>query len=169
MKQKQKFELTKAIKDYFKITPFMPIMQWIEENISLAEDVSSERDVPDFSQYPYQVEILKTWEDMNLRKKVVVMACEQMGKSTMWIYGLLYRFIYDPCQSLVCYPSDSKCTETNLTKIQPLIKHIQGLKEEMAKPRSYRADRYKFSNLISYFQGSGSKIVSKSCKIVVRR
>ena len=37
----------------------------------------------------------------------------------------------------------------------------------MAKPRSYRSDRYKFSNLISYFQGSGSKIASKSCKIVV--
>lgn len=36
----------------------------------------------------------------------------------------------------------------------------------MAKPRSYRGDRYKFSNLISFFQGSGSKIVSKSCKIV---
>jgi len=124
MKPKKSFSLVQAIRSYFKITPYMPIMQWIEKNISLVDDVSSERDVPDFTLYPYQVEILKTWEDMSTRKKVVVMASEQLGKSTMWIYGLLYRFVYDPCQSLVCYPSDSKCQETNLTKIQPLIRHI---------------------------------------------
>lgn len=52
--------------------------------------------------------------------------------------------VYDPCQSLVVYPSDGKCMEMNITKIQPLIKHIDGLKEELAKPRAYRSDRYKF-------------------------
>ena len=89
------------------------------------------------------------------------------GKTNTWLLGLLYRMVYDPCQSLVCYPSDIKCSETNLTKLQPLIRHIPGLRDEMAKPRAYRGDRYRFSNLISYFQGAGSKIASKSCKIVI--
>lgn len=75
--------------------------------------------------------------------------------------------VYDPCQSLVCYPSDTKSIEMNETKIRPLMSHIPGLKEELQRPRAVRADRYNFSNLKSWFQGSGSKIVSKSCKIVI--
>ena len=47
------------------------------------------------------------------------------------------------------------------------MKHIPQLKAELEKPRSFRSDRYAFSNLISYFQGAGSKIVSKSCKIAI--
>lgn len=54
----------------------------------------------------------------------------------------------------------------NETKIRPLMSHIPGLKEELMRPRAVRADRYNFSTLKSYFQGAGSKIVSKSCKIV---
>lgn len=123
-KKQETFNLIQSIRDYFSIVPYSPIMPWIEKNINLVDDVSSQRDRPDFSQYPYQVDILKQWEDLDSRKTVTVMACEQLGKSTMWVYGLLYRMIYDPCQSLVCYPSDSKCQETNLTKLQPLIKHI---------------------------------------------
>lgn len=42
-----------------------------------------------------------------------------------------------------------------------------GLKEELLRPRSKRSDRYKFSNEIVHFQGSGSKIISKSCQIVI--
>ncbi len=80
MKPKKSFSLTQAIRSYFKLQAFMPIIPWIEKNISLVDDVSSERDVPDFTLYPYQVEILKTWEDMSTRKKVVVMASEQLRK-----------------------------------------------------------------------------------------
>lgn len=45
------------------------------------------------------------------------------------------------------------------------MKHIPLLKQQLEKPRSCRNDRYSFSNLTSYFQGSGRKIVSKSCKV----
>ena len=75
--------------------------------------------------------------------------------------------VYDPCQSLVVYPGDSKAAETNETKIRPLMSHIPGLKEELLRPRAVRADRFNFSTLKSYFQGAGSKIVSKSCKVVI--
>lgn len=75
--------------------------------------------------------------------------------------------IFDPCQSLIVYPSDNLAAETNQAKIKPLMKHIQQLRDELARPRSFRSDRYNFTNLISYFQGAGSKIVSKSCKVVI--
>ena len=85
----------------------------------------------------------------------------------MYIVGLLWRMIFAPSQSMIVYPSDNLAAESNTTKIQPLMKHIPQLKAELEKPRSFRSDRYAFSNLISYFQGAGSKIVSKSCQIVI--
>ena len=78
MKKTSVFSLTDAIRGYFSIQPFMEIMPWIERNINLADDVSSERDRPVFSQSPYQVEILRQWEDMGVRKHVIVVSCEQM-------------------------------------------------------------------------------------------
>ena len=167
MKKNNDFDFIQSLKNFFNIAPYMPIMEWIDENVNLIDDVSSEHNKPDFSQYPYQVEILKQWEKIDSRKVVTVVAAEQMGKSTMWIYGLLYRMVYDPCQSLIVYPSDGKAQETNDTKLKPLMRHIPALAEELKAKRSVRADRYKFSNLVSYFQGSGAKIVSKSCKIVI--
>lgn len=37
----------------------------------------------------------------------------------------------------------------------------------MQRPRAFRSDRYAFSNCISYFQGSGTKVMSKSCQLVL--
>ena len=37
----------------------------------------------------------------------------------------------------------------------------------MERPRAYRSDRYAFTNCISYFQGSGTKVMSKSCQLVL--
>ena len=76
MKHKD-FDFIDAVRDYFKLSPFMPIMPWIEKNINLVDDVSSQRDKPDFSMFPYQVPILEEWEDMNIRKHVVVVSIEQ--------------------------------------------------------------------------------------------
>ena len=139
MKLVKQFDIIDSLRSFFKIQPFMPIMEWIDKNITLVDDVSSEADKPDFTQYPYQVEILKQWEDLSCRKHVVIMSCEQLrGKTTMFLYGLLWRMVYDPCQMLICYPSDDKAIETNQTKFEPLVSHISGLKEELAKPRAKR-------------------------------
>ena len=157
MKKFVKFNLIEEVRTYFKITPYLPIIPWIEKNVVLADDVSSERDKPDFDAYRYQVDILKTWENIASRRRVIVVAVEQIGKSTTWIYGLLYSMIFKPCQSMVVYPSDLKAQETNQVKLKPLMRHIPGLREELAKPRSFRADRYRFSNLVSYFQRKWSE------------
>lgn len=75
--------------------------------------------------------------------------------------------VFDPCASMIVYPSEELAADINKTKILPLMKRIPGLKEELQKPRSFRSDRYAFSSLVSFFQGAGSRIISKSCKICV--
>lgn len=83
MREIEKFNLIQSIKDYFKLSPFEEIIPWLEHNITLVDDVSSERDSLDFSKYCYQVPILKTWQDFNKRKIVTVVAVEQIRKKLM--------------------------------------------------------------------------------------
>lgn len=104
MKKDKKFDQLEEIRGYFHIIPFMPIIEWAETYINYADDVSAERDRPDFKQYPYQIEPLKAWEDLDIRKQITVVSCEQMGKTNIFIIGLLWRMVYDPCQSLIVYP-----------------------------------------------------------------
>lgn len=165
--KKEKFDLIKEIRKFFEIQPFQSIIPWAEKNINFSNDISAQRNFLDFSLYPYQKEPLQQWEDLKSIKTVTVVAPEQCGKTCTYIVGLLWRMVFAPCQSLIVYPSDNLASESNLTKIQPLMKHIPQLKAELEKPRAFRSDRYSFSNLISYFQGAGSKIVSKSCQVVI--
>lgn len=88
------------------------------------------------------------------------------GKTSLAVYGILYRLVYKPGSILCCYPSDSKAAEINQSKFLPLLSHIQGIKDELNKPRTVRSDRIKMSNAVMYWQGSGSKIISKSCDCV---
>lgn len=158
----------KSIKEFFNLQSFeSDIITWCSENINFSDEISAQRDRLDFSQYPYQIEPLKACADLNSRKIVTVVFPEQCGKTAIFINALLYRMVFDPGQAMICYPSDGLATETNQTKISPLMRHIPQLATELEKPRSYRADRYALSNNIVYFQGSGSKIVSKSCHLVI--
>lgn len=78
MQIKKIFNLISAIKEYFEITPFEHIIPWAEKNIDFSKDVSAERNYLDFDLYPYQVDIIKEWEDLNSIKSVVVCMPEQM-------------------------------------------------------------------------------------------
>lgn len=169
MKKKIKdFNLIEHIRSYFKLYAYKDIISWSEQNIDFSEDISAERNKLDFELYPYQVPILKEWQmKKGVIKTIVVVAPEQVGKTNMFVVGLLYNMEFSPCQSMIVYPSDELAVATNQTKLLPLMRHIPVLKQELQRPRSYRGDCYKFSNLISYFSGAGSKIVSKSCKIVI--
>ena len=78
MQIKKIFNLISAIKEYFEITPFEHIIPWAEKSIDFSKDVSAERNYLDFDLYPYQVDIIKEWEDLNSIKSVVVCMPEQM-------------------------------------------------------------------------------------------
>lgn len=167
LKKLKKYNLTQHIRTYFEIVPYQDIISWAEKNINFSDDVSSQRTKLDFNAYPYQVEILKQWEmKKDVIKTITVVAPQQTGKTNCFVVGLLYSMVYAPCQSLIVYPSIELAIATNKTKIKPLMYHIPQLNEELQRPNSSRSDCYKFSNLVSYYQGAGSKIISKSCKIV---
>ena len=167
-KRVNEFDLIEHIRRYFNITPYEPIVQWCEKNIDFSQQVSAQRNKLDFDAYPYQVPILKEWQnEKKTIKTIVVVAPKQVGKTNLFVCGLLWNMVFNPCQSMIVYPSDKDAIDANQIKLLPLMKHIPVLKRQLQKPRSYRSDCYKFSNLVSYFQGAGSKIVSKSCKIVI--
>lgn len=168
LKKYKPFSIVDHIKRYFSITPYQDIISWSLNNIDFSDQISAQRNKLDFEQYPYQVPIIKQWQmKKGIIKTITVVAVEQIGKTNMFVVGLLYNMLMNPCQSLVVYQSDDRASQTNQTKLLPLMKHIPILKQELQKPRSYKKDCYRFSNLISMFQGAGTKIVSKSCKIVV--
>ena len=76
----KKFDLISSIKSFFDITPFEHIIPWAEKHIDFSKDVSAERNYLDFSAYPYQVDIIKEWEDLESIKTVTVVAPEQTRK-----------------------------------------------------------------------------------------
>lgn len=81
MKKYKRFNLISEIQKFFEITPFEHIIPWAEKNIDFSKDVSAERNYLDFDLYPYQVDIIKEWEDLNSIKTVTVVAPEQMRKN----------------------------------------------------------------------------------------
>lgn len=162
------FDLIEHIRRYFNIQPYQDIISWCQQYIDFSQQISAERNKLDFQLYPYQVPILKEWQnEKKTIKTIVVVAPQQTGKTNMFVDGILWNMVHNPCQSLIVYPNDDLAVATNQTKLKPLMKHVPVLNEELQKPKSCKMDCYKFSNLISYFQGAGVKIVSRSCKIVV--
>ena len=79
--KKEKFNIIKEIRKFFEIQAFQSIIPWAEKNINFSNDISAQRNFLDFSLYPYQVDILKQWEDLNHRKEVVICSPEQMRKN----------------------------------------------------------------------------------------
>lgn len=168
LKKLKKYDLTQHIKTYFQIVPFQDIISWCKKYINFSDDVSAERVKLDFDQYPYQLPIIKEWQlKPNVIKNITVVAPQQMGKTNCFVVGLLYSMVYAPCQSLIVYPSIELAIATNKTKLKPLMRHIPQLNQQLQRPNSSKSDCYKFSNLVSFYQGAGSKIISKSCKIVI--
>ena len=83
--KKHQFDLIKEIRKFFEIQAFQSIIPWAEKNINFSNDISAQRNFLDFSLYPYQVDILKQWEDLNHRKEVVVCSPEQMREKQIYL------------------------------------------------------------------------------------
>jgi hypothetical protein len=80
IKKIQTFNLAEEIRKYFDIQAYEPIIEWAKKNIDFSKDVSAQRNRLDFDLYPYQVEIIKQWEDLDHIKTVTVVGTEQRGK-----------------------------------------------------------------------------------------
>ena len=144
---------------------FLEPSEWAEQNISFERDISANFDRFDLSLTPYLRDVINTWNFKNTIRETTVVAPEQTGKSLSWIIGLLYSFVYNPCLSMIIYPSDEKGIRINKEKLEPLMREIPKLAAELEMPRSQKQDCYQFSNLKCYFSGAGSRVTSQSSKI----
>lgn len=158
--------LTKRLREYFSCSEWLKPSEWVK-TLDLSGDISAPYDRVDLSLTPYIIAPLDEWDFSGQCKEVTVVAIEQSGKSSSWVWGLLWSFIYKPCLSIVTYPTDPDAAEANDEKLIPLMKKVPELREEVNAPHAKTKDHFRFSNLISYFRGSGSPVISKSAKIRV--
>ena len=88
--KKHQFDLIKEIRKFFEIQAYEDIISWSQKNINFSNDISAQRNFLDFSLYPYQIDILKQWEDLNHRKEVVVCSPEQMREKRIYLLLVYY-------------------------------------------------------------------------------
>jgi len=79
----------------------------------------------------------------------------------------LHSLSFNELQAIVLYPSQELSQETALTKFVPLLRKLKTFEAELNLPFAVRSDRIRLSNAFVYFQGAGSKVVSRSAKLVI--
>lgn len=77
LKKIEHFDQIGEIFRYFSIKPFEHIIEWAQKNINFSDDVSNERDRLDFDTFPYQIDPIKEWEDLNTIKTVTLVFPQQ--------------------------------------------------------------------------------------------
>lgn len=102
LKKLERYDLIGEIRRFFDIKPYMGIIEWAQKNISFSDDVSAQRDTLDFETFPYQIDILKAFEDLVHIKKIVVCAPQQFGKSNVETIALLWWMVYCPRTKPCC-------------------------------------------------------------------
>lgn len=155
------------VKTFFRLTERVDIVTWAEQSIDFSDDVSAERKRLDLSLSPFLVEPLRAWMFSNRIREVAVCGIEQHGKTLLEEIGVLYCMEHKPCSMLCVYPSDELAADINKTKYEPLIRRIPSLAKELDRPFANRKDRYVLGASTMFFQGAGSKVMSRSCKIRV--
>lgn len=157
-----------SMREFFNIQDYKDILKFALQDVDLSDDVSSEKSRIDLVNYPYMVEPLsKCMIEEGKRKEVVICWPQQFGKTLVQMTSILFNSVYNQLQSIIVYPSLDLAVETSTVKFIPLFKKIPQFKQEIEKPYAIRSDRLKLSNSITYFQGAGAKVVSKSAKLVL--
>lgn len=161
-------ELSDKIANYWDILPYKDIIQFAQQDIDLSADISSDSNKISFVNYPYLIDVVKSCEiQKNKRKRVVFASISQMGKSTIEYISILHAMAYNQLQCIMVMPSLDLAVETAQVKFIPLLRQIPQFAEQINAPFAIRNDRVKLSNAILYWQGAGSKVVSKSAKLVL--
>jgi hypothetical protein len=160
-------QIAERIREIFRFSGYLNPVEWSKKNIDLSGVKGIEKKKIDFDFAPYLIDPIMAWDFKGVKKEVTIVAPEQTGKTFSWICGLLWTFIVYPTLSLVVYKSDEYAERINSDKLRPMLEKIESLAAEMMMPRSNKKDHYNFSNLKSYFQGSGARITSMTGQIAV--
>lgn len=160
--------LAELFRDALGAREYKDILTFALEDVDLSGDVSAAKARLDLENSPYMVEPLSASTiEPGIRKEVVIAFPEQMGKTTIEMVAILYNVVYNTLQCIVAYPSQELAIETSNVKFIPLFRKIPAFAADLERPFAIRADRLQLSNALIYWQGAGTKIVSKSAKLVL--
>ena len=160
--------LCEGMAAFWEIQEYKDILDFVAEDVDLSDDVSAPKDKVDLVHAPHLVEPLKACTiDEGVRKTVVCAWIDQSGKSLLEQLAILYNLCYNSLQSLLVFPSLDLAVESTQTKLIPLLRKVPQFRTDLEKPFAIRSDRIKLSNGLAYVQGAGTKIVSRSCKLVL--
>ena len=159
--------LIESIGAYLRCGGHEDPVTWALEHIDFSLDTSSAYRKLNLRRSPFLRDPIAAWDFRGVKREVTVVAPEQTGKTLCWLVGLVWTMIHEPCLSMVVYKSDEYAERINAGKMKPLLMKIPSLAAELARPRSNRKDHYNFSDLKSYFSGSGTRISSLSARICI--
>ena len=93
------------IKEFLSVQPFeADFIKWCEKNVDFSGDVSSASNKFSLDGREYQREPLEQIGRLDGRRKITVCFPEQMGKTNLFILGLLYRAVFLKGEFLIVYP-----------------------------------------------------------------
>ena len=118
-------------------------IRWIENNINLSFDVTSFAS-DNIKLDAWQKPIIEAQFNERVRR-VVIVAVEQIGKSTCWRMPLIYKMLFDPSPNWVIFESDDKAQDVNKRSFNPLLDSIPALSELMNR-HTARLNGYDFAN-----------------------
>lgn len=131
---------------------------WIEENISTSQKISSaEKDFVKLD--PHQRPIVEAIFNPSVRE-VTIVGPQQTGKSFPWQVALACKASISGVTAMCVYESDNKAGKVNKDVITPLFESDPILKRYLERAGSYSKEAYHFPNSIVYYQGSGQEISS---------
>ena len=158
-------EIKGALVEYLSPRELPGVIDWVQNNIDLGRDMTSAKGGK-VQLDSYQVEPLEALDTKKVRR-VSLMAVEQIGKSSIWQWYLLFRQDVDPAPAIVVYPSDEIAADTNRERLEPLMQGIPKLAGFLKMPKVKRRDAYHFPDSVTHFQGAGAPILSRPFAITV--
>jgi len=161
------FEWAKEIAEFLSPVFFQKPSIWVQENLDLTEDNSSNADgLVDLSLTPYVIEPLD-YLAREIRKKLTVMAVEQTGKSSVWKFFLPFLMEHIPMPAGIIYQNEDIGVDINRDSVLPLLNSVERLRLAMQRPNSKNARRYAINGTNCYFMGGDGAIISRPLGFIV--
>ena len=126
----------KSLLKLFAPPPEISVSDWVSANRNLSPENSAEPGRINLSRTPYVLEILNCVQRDDV-KEVVIMAGSQVGKSLSMENILAYWVGNSPGPILYLLPTDSDCQKVSKTRITPMIRDSETLKNLFSPSRKH--------------------------------
>ena len=148
---------------------YMKPADWAAKNIVFSQAKDPIKGHLNLAFSPYIVDPLNSFElkEGQGQKEITIVAPEQMGKTMIWICGLLWFMEYNPGLSLIYYTSDDKAEKVNAEKVEPLLKNIEKYNRLLSLPLSKNAECYRLGDNTIYFAGVGARVSSFTARLAI--